>query len=439
MTDPEGRSPEQERATQLLKGLVGEVRGPLRKSSTARTNAVAAPKALMVALAMISAGLLDEASVVNLLREGRPRTKDRKSRPREFPVADPWANEEGLIVPCPARVKLRNAVVDIQVLCTTPNSARLIAKLTSFNAMAPRYSPKLALDSLHVSGSDGVTHRLRDQTRQMDGSWVSLELEPAPSTSLSWLEITDVSDEVTRVPFGASPTSPASSSATSTSMYDGAELFVLRWGGTLLSLSSTVTSDAFEEGGSLDGAARALCELVQALTDVGAFRDPAGTKRAIDGLLDALRGNRLSRDLPPTWRSMLDAAGETDGPTGGVVVDKEMTTIGARSVWVDAVVSWPQRFTLWAFCEPDATVRADYLLALPATGWSAIDDVGGTYAGFPATVWESGTGEEIVVSFAPRLNPRATSLEVTCFQGTEQSIMRIPLDSWTAPARRLAP
>ncbi|MGO9912797.1 MAG: hypothetical protein ACLPQS_16760 [Acidimicrobiales bacterium] len=440
MSHPEARSPDQERAVQLLSGLIGEVRRPLRKTPAARNNDVAGARAVMVALAMMSAGLLDEPSVIDLLREGRPSTRDRKRRPRELPVADPWADEEGLIIPCPVRAKLRNALIDIQVLCSTEKSARLIARLKSFRAMSPTLSQKLAVGSLQVSGSDGVTYRLRDQTRQMPSSWITLELDPAPSTSLSWFEFTDVSDEVTRVPL-AIPISTVTTSANSTSMYDGAELFLLRQVGTLLSLTSEFGSEAFAEGGVLDGALHGLQELVQALTDVQALQDPNGVAQAVDGLIGALRGEQHPRHLPPSWRSMLDANKnkETDGTTGGIVVDKEMTPAGERSVWLDTLVSWPERFTLWAFCEPDATVGTDHVLSIPAVGWSATDDTGGSYTGFPEIVWESGTGVEIVVSFAPRLNPGATCLEVSCFEGTEQSTMRIPLATWAVPTRRVAP
>ncbi len=399
----------------------------------ARMKDAATLKALLVAGALLSTGLLDESSVVSLLRWGRPRPQDRKQLPPELPVSDPWELDEGLVIPCPVRAKLRNGTVDLEVLCATRTSTRLLARFKNVSARGSRYPEKLGVDSLHVTDSDRVTYRLRATTDRARDSWLSFDLDPAPSPSSSWIEITDVSGQVTRVALAPALTSTTAGPVTSLGMHDAAEQFFLRQVGTLVFLGSAWTADAFKPGGVLDKVVQNLLEVIRALGTVGALRDPAETTSAFEKLVGVLRGEQRSEVLPASWRSMLDSTRATDGRAGGVVVDQEMAPSGERSVWIDSVVSWPERFELWAFCEPDASAAGDDFVSLPATAWSATDDLGSTYAGSPTKVWRGATGEEIVVRFAPRLNPRATSLEVSCFQGVRRSIMKIPLEPWCAP------
>jgi hypothetical protein len=171
----------------------------------------------------------------------------------------------------------------------------------------------------------------------------------------------------------------------------------------------------------------------RALVSVGALDPSSQALVIIDALARAREDEQRPVGLPGSWRAVLDALAETDGPEATVVVGAALPTLEGQRVWLDALVSSATGWHVDTFVTPWAWQGPGSEPGREALSVVASDDRGGHYIGFVGSASGGSGGAQVRFAMLPRLDPAASTLAVTARSATELATVSVRLPTpWGA-------
>jgi hypothetical protein len=274
--------------------------------------------------------------------------------------------------------------------------------------------------TLRVIGMSGVSPVQPGQERGLMSA--RLRVRPVPPLGRGWLELRGQDGSAARLQPSPHPDVRVSRLAP---MPDNAAQRELteqaRW---LISLYLTGTGqDAIAPYCS---AALTRAAQLQQAGQPGAVGDlPA----QLTTLCALLTGQGPADGLPREWSDIIDAGQSDDGPRQHLDISVALPLIDATVVRVDYLGSEPDSWQLHLRAEPGWWIYSvDRQRKWAVVSVDAVDDLGGRYLDqFGGSVGK-GDVEELILSFRPRLNPRARTLTLT-FTGTSEEAaveLRLP-------------
>jgi hypothetical protein len=150
------------------------------------------------------------------------------------------------------------------------------------------------------------------------------------------------------------------------------------------------------------------------IQESGELDSAAELPRQLARLCDCLTDRDLAGDLPPRWGRFLDASERADGPQRHLDIAAVLPQFDGLAVQVDRLVSGPDSWQLCLRAKPTWWGRS----ADGHSKWSlatvrAHDDQGGRYMStFGGSSGDRDHGEEVTLTFMPRIDPLARYLTV---------------------------
>ena len=151
---------------------------------------------------------------------------------------------------------------------------------------------------------------------------------------------------------------------------------------------------------------------VTALVEVGALAPDSAAITMSQVLARAGLGDELPSGLPASWASVLAHLDDDNGHDATVVVGAALPAIGGREVWIDALTSQAERWTLHIFQRPGGWSPPGAGMAGGDLSYAATDDLGGAYVGFMDGGGGGSDGFTMRMAFLPRLDPAAAEVRL---------------------------
>jgi hypothetical protein len=438
-------------AMELLQRLARDTRGQ-QPSKAWLGQSVETSVLNLVATALLRTGVLDASEVAAATKSvaAIARVSAAGGASERLPV----------VLPCPARVELSNAVVTLRAIEFGSDSAELVVETSNFRPMPiePVLEVRELLGKKRTSGNTDRLRRLRHQDRKSRAAYTSVDidslrvrddngssyrleavagsedrrfaLKPSPSVAASFLEFCDSAGSLTWVRLHY------------TALRCQCEILVASSAEALASVFTHLTEEvlaarriwepeAFEADGLGANAIPILRKVAAELAALEIEGDFAGIQAGLDAVDTQLQDRTVSEAANRRQRWILEHVRDDSGPVGGVVLDGEFVEIDDLRLAIRALSSSSDHFELWAQVTPLSLVSEEHgALDVPTLDWSAEDGRGGAYIGrVDPDVYEN-PEEGVRVVFTPPLEPMATALAVTCSLGRTVIRLGIPLRPW---------
>lgn len=260
-----------------------------------------------------------------------------------------------------------------------------------------------------------------------------LRLDPVPSRGSRWLELRSQAGPATRLlpsPRSAVRVSPPASPSASLAERE-LEALALR----------LIDMQLSSGPGEQDEHIRRSCSVVLGkavqLRTSGQLDPASELPDQLERLCAALTGQHPVGALPYAWSAMLDAAQRTDGPRYYLDVGAALPPIGNTVVHVDCLVSEPGSWRVHLQARPGWWVESeDQQRRWAALSVAAEDNLGGRYHSHEEGASSRGDHTELTLGFRPRLDPRASLLNLTFTGSGEQATAEMRLAPVTTSAAR---